>query len=644
MKEFNDLLRANGLLKNEQKNDADWITWEEEGAMMAHILDCLVALGNIHQTRADLKSDGVDGVTAKVQEAHHRVFRAAVMTAMERFVVLNEESYATQIMEQSWIMDKVLEAFSDQTMRPNSQSWLPLHWAVMLLSSPPVVVEQVTIEDVQEIYGKDAFALQTFHATPTADSDYKFAVNGLTAAQILCATPNASMPLVRLFSVCNPTAFAMNGCAPEEVDEDGDDDEDEGAVVRYAFSALHAACVYGTPSAELLRHLLQLDPSQTKVRGSVSGDVGGRNVGNHWPLGYLCKLFIRCNGTLYHDSIQCLLDVDSSAEVVADAVQACYHVVRHDDQNQVSQLVTMLLDRNPEAARYRDNDGRNLLFHAIDNCYSFNSIDAFKVIKLILAHHKDAAKEADNEGLFPAHLAVSWCYVDVIQFVIDLYPAATAALTSDGQNLLHLAITATHHDDNNHLDILKLLCSRYPEMLHQRDAQGYTPLHLRYEHYISRDLAVVECLCAAGGLCLLRTPVIHPTDANFIRNGWLPLHFLIRNMNMFGSNDQLWVGQLRYMLAACPDTAGIEGGLGAHKTTPYHLAVKLKKSPLCRRLLLRAVPTLDPEALRRLTYAERRMAMFLAFRALPATVQDLPILARLRAENKDLVRRVVSFL
>jgi hypothetical protein len=78
--------------------------------------------------------------------------------------------------------------------------------------------------------------------------------------------------------------------------------------------------------------------------------------------------------------------------------------------------------------------------------------------------------------------------------------------------------------------------------------------------------------------------------------------------------------------------------------TPYQLAVTYWKPDSVRRLLLRAAPALDPPALGRLNYAARRVAMFLAFRALPATVHGLPMLARLRAENKDLVRRVVSFL
>ena len=57
--------------------------------------------------------------------------------------------------------------------------------------------------------------------------------------------------------------------------------------------------------------------------------------------------------------------------------------------------------------------------------------------------------------------------------------------------------------------------------------------------------------------------------------------------------------------------------------------------------ILRAAPQLDPAELRRLTWAERRLAMFVAFVALAKTPS---LLVRLRATNKELLKHVVSFL
>ncbi len=100
---------------------------------------------------------------------------------------------------------------------------------------------------------------------------------------------------------------------------------------------------------------------------------------------------------------------------------------------------------------------------------------------------------------------------------------------------------------------------------------------------------------------------------------------------------------LRWLLRLYPEAAGIEGGMGAEKKTPYQLAVDRNLPEYYLRLLLRAAPTLDPVELHRLNFEQRRMAMFLAFRATAATM-EAPLLARLRGESKDLVYRVVSFL
>ena len=92
-----------------------------------------------------------------------------------------------------------------------------------------------------------------------------------------------------------------------------------------------------------------------------------------------------------------------------------------------------------------------------------------------------------------------------------------------------------------------------------------------------------------------------------------------------------------------PEAAGIEGGVGILKMTPYQLAVDENLPPYYLRLLLRAAPNLSPTKLRRLNYAERRLAMFLSFKAV--TSQKKPVaLKRLCSENKDLVKLVVSFL
>ena len=98
------------------------------------------------------------------------------------------------------------------------------------------------------------------------------------------------------------------------------------------------------------------------------------------------------------------------------------------------------------------------------------------------------------------------------------------------------------------------------------------------------------------------------------------------------------------LLHQYPEATGIVGGVGIYKKkTPYQLAVDKYLPSYYLRLLLRAAPNLNPVELHRLNYEERRMAIFLAFRARTSATEP-PLLARLRFEKMDLVKHVISFL
>ena len=75
--------------------------------------------------------------------------------------------------------------------------------------------------------------------------------------------------------------------------------------------------------------------------------------------------------------------------------------------------------------------------------------------------------------------------------------------------------------------------------------------------------------------------------------------------------------------------------------TPYDLAIDEELPTYYRRLLLRAAPHLDPDELHRLNWAERRVAMFVAYRD---ETRKTSLLARLRTEYNDFMKHVVSFL
>jgi hypothetical protein len=299
---------------------------------------------------------------------------------------------------------------------------------------------------------------------------------------------------------------------------------------------------------------------------------------------------------------------------------------------------------NPEAARYRDTDtgtDRNILHETCRR--SVPSTLCIDIMKMVLSLHKDAVQEVDDCGYLPIHSAATFCDVEVLQFLLGLYPEASNVVTSSGQNLLHLAAHSVTADMA--VSKVRYLCSRYPAMIQQKDRCGQMPVH---DVSSTRNYKAMLVLYEAGGIEQFTTPIVDSAPATFSQNGQLTLLRFVHYQSIFsclGSNlSSEAADTFRWLLRAYPEAAGIEGGVGhGSKKTPYQLAVDRRLPAYYRRLLLRAAPTLNPAELHRLNYAERRMAMFLAFKATTATM-EVPLLIRLRGESKDLVQRVVSFL
>jgi hypothetical protein len=207
--------------------------------------------------------------------------------------------------------------------------------------------------------------------------------------------------------------------------------------------------------------------------------------------------------------------------------------------------------------------------------------------------------------------------------------------------MLHI-VECEWYDVAEEIRTVRFLCTRYPAMALQRSNDGLAPLN----GYMTRgciSVKALQALCEVGGLEQVSMPVIHPTDDNYYANGNLPLHGLLQFEDEEWQEDSFLSNRadvFRLLVRLYPAAAGVENKLNR---TPYSLTVERGMHDYYLRLLLRAAPTLNPAELHRLNYAERRMALFLAFKAITQNVQP-SILVQLRAENKDLVRRIVSFL
>ena len=588
------------------------ITQLDEKKMKTHILDCVAALGMIQQRlshkQSSLRREGEQSLTEETQAVSNKVFKASLLTMATAMI-----HDGTDVSKQSESVDMLLRAFPDESKQMDGRNWLPLHWAVALEE------QCVTEEDVNVIYTGDPMALQRKHL---------YCACGYTPAHVLCMQEitQRSMSLIKHFSVCNSGAFITSADYP------------------YGFSALHAACCYGQPTEELLKHLLQLDSSQTKKM----------SFGSSTPLSNLCA-----NSNCSDSLVTCLLEVDSSTEVVANGIVGC---VESTDYSCMLARVEMLLNANPEAAKYRQSNNQNLL-HIAAKCRKMPPQLCIDIMQRIHAIHQDAVREVDRDGWLPVHYAARDSTVEVMEFLLGLYPESASVVTSDGShNLLHLAVYDNVRTTSVMETKVRFLCSRYPAMILQRsDNDGFTPLHYKI---IYRDFPAVQILCEAGGQEQVRLPVGHATRANSPYNDWLPLHYLI-HWNAESLRNSLFSKEADYfrmLLRWYPEAVGMEGGVfdadvdeeedddededeefSVYRKTPYQLAVYKNLPHYYLRLLLRAAPDLNPAELHRLNYAERRMAMFLAFKAV--TSQKKPVvLKRLCFENKDLVKHVMSFL
>ena len=584
----------------------------DEEKMQSRILDLIAALGVVRRRRRQAKRSLLtrngQPMSPEMETVWNKVFKTMVISFLDKDIVND----GTKMPERIELVDRVMRAFPDSSKLTDGRGWLPLHWTAASVASEEK--EQINKEtNMKVLYAIDPMALQRYHLEGTAMNNM-----GLTPAHLLCMhqmTNRRSMSLIRHFSICNQQAFIMSTSYPNR-----------GDPSLYGCSALHAACGPGQPTEELLKHLLQLDSSQTKRKCSKNGLT---------PLGYL-----HTNRACSDQLVTCLLDVDSSTEVVWNGIAGCLQCT---DCSRMLGRVEMLLKANPEAAKYRTSPFRSNILHAATRSGKVSPQICIGFMKQVHDIHKDAVREVTLHGSLPVHTAARSSTVEVMEFLLGLYSESASVVTTDGSdNLLHLAVFDTENTTSVMEAKVRFLCSRYPAMMLQRDKSGSASLH-----FLSffKNIPVMQILCEIGGQEQMRLPIAHPTKANYSYNGWLPLHLLI-GKNAEALRDSLpskAADCFRLFLRMYPEAAGIEGGTGARNKTPYQLAVDENLPPYYLRLLLRAAPNLNPAELHRLNYAERRMAMFLAFGARTSAI-DPPFLARLRFEKMDLVKHVMSFL
>jgi hypothetical protein len=508
------------------------------------------------------------------------------------------------------VVNTVLSSFPDKSKISDERTWLPMHFAMALF-----LQNKISAEDVHMMYTTDVLAM--YRLSEKELGDFEFGLMGCTPAHFLCMQKKPNMAMVKYFCIRDPKVFQL--C----------DQSDK--------CALHLAAQY-SESVELLQTLLQIDETMTKREAE---DEDGFSP---TPIGLLCR---RREFPTFHKMVACLIAADSTAAVIVhgiiQSIESYDRNSKFEDHNiypgsrgeRTMILLRMLLDANVDVTK-----------DDISHCASNVLRGELGVAVLSLFHNKDSTlvkRFEGGDGTLPIHCAASESSVDVLKFLHRAYPNSLFTSEDNQNNLLHLAFQSRHLEDMK--DKVEYLCNQSSTLIHQRNYQGMTPLHLtfmeRYRgngvHANSFDIKSVIYICNMDETVVMDKWT--PSGESIYSKGGLPLHLLIiNNPPMSDLSDE---GDcLRLFLRIYPASAGIKDGVGS---TPYILAKQQNLSTYFMRLLLAADPTIDPVERHNLNYSARRDGMFLAFKALSVDIEPT-IWSKIRYEGRDLLARVIAYL
>jgi hypothetical protein len=189
---------------------------------------------------------------------------------------------------------------------------------------------------------------------------------------------------------------------------------------------------------------------------------------------------------------------------------------------------------------------------------------------------------------------------------------------------------------------VKFLTTKYPHLIQEYNQWGLNPFIYYLFDYENPKMRIISALIAADGMIVKQAGGVCETFDDFEMNNHLslPLHIIVDSCNPLLSPVSETADILRYFIDIYPAAKTVKN---IHEKYPYDYAVEKNLNSYFVRILLRGDPSVNPTLLYDFNYAERRLAMFLAFRAVTRNLKA-SIWASLRFENKDLLKKVISFL
>eukprot|EP00985_Skeletonema_marinoi_P006704 scaffold2911_cov73-Skeletonema_marinoi.AAC.5 len=184
--------------------------------------------------------------------------------------------------------------------------------------------------------------------------------------------------------------------------------------------------------------------------------------------------------------IQCLLEYFPDAARRGTGWSPLYFAC--SNTNMTLNIVQLLIDAAPDSVGSVARDGRMPL-HLYSQCSNKDETTALEILKLLLERHPEAARLTNNDGL-PIHLALSASKSpEFCRMLIDAYPGSERIGDVNGALPLHWACLC------NTVSTVEYLHKLYPDAIYHADnSHGFYPIHCAIQGLSQRSvpIAVVD--------------------------------------------------------------------------------------------------------------------------------------------------------
>ena len=296
----------------------------------------------------------------------------------------------------------------------NADGDTPLHSACM---APETMVDPSTI-------------VQLLQANPRAATRNNR--KNQTPLRLHCQRRNASPRVAELLLEENPNALIVL-------------DNERG------WAPIHAAAA--NANFKLLRYLVEAFPDSVKVRTSQ----------RQTALHLLCQ---------HHTHLSSARPPASLHNESHASFGARENRSSSNDVPNVEAAVEFLLNADPDAIMHQDSTHGYTPLHLVCKTEGSRQVP-LSVVNLLLRCNPKAAGVPDSQQYLPLHHACEMgANPEVIQALVEAYPAATSTLTRKKDSALSLACTA-----NKSAATVQLLIQANSKVLTQKNDYGFSPLH-----------------------------------------------------------------------------------------------------------------------------------------------------------------------